>query len=76
MRRYNILSTPVIKTASLSKDALKRLTWIDWYFSHEKNAELTCRHFGIAKSVFYRWFNEVPVVLLLLVVILVVVKPF
>lgn len=25
---------------------------------------------------FYRWFNEVPVVLLLLIVILVVVKPF
>ena len=26
--------------------------------------------------VWYRWFNEVPVILLLLVVILVVVKPF
>ena len=27
-------------------------------------------------QVWYRWFNEVPVILLLLVVILVVVKPF
>lgn len=31
---------------------------MDWYFSHEKNAELTCRHFGISKSVFYRWLNR------------------
>jgi putative membrane protein len=26
--------------------------------------------------VFYRWFNEVPVVLLLVIVALVIVKPF
>ena len=58
MRHYNILSNPVIETASLSKDALKRLTWFDWYFTHGKNAELTCRHFGISKSVFYRWLNR------------------
>jgi len=42
----------------LSKDALLRLIWIDWYFLHGKNAELTCRHFGISKSVFYRWKNR------------------
>ena len=58
MRHYNILSTTQIKNSSLSKDALQRLTWIDWYYSHGKNAELTCRHFGISKSVFYRWFNR------------------
>lgn len=58
MRHYNILPTPVIQAASLSKEALKRLTWIDWYFAHGKNAELTCRHFGISKSVFYRWKNR------------------
>ncbi len=58
MRHYNILSSPVIQAASLSKDALKRLTWFDWYFTHGKNAESTCRHFGISKSVFYRWFNR------------------
>lgn len=28
---------------------------MDWYRSHGKNAEATCRHFGISKSVFYRW---------------------
>lgn len=58
MRHYSILPMPVIQTAGLSKDALKRLSWIDWYFTHGKNAELTCRHFGISKSVFYRWFNR------------------
>jgi transposase InsO family protein len=58
MRHYNILSTIQIKNASLSKDALKRLTWIDWYYFHGKNAELTCRHFGISKSLFYRWKNR------------------
>ncbi|MDP2586003.1 MAG: integrase core domain-containing protein [Candidatus Levybacteria bacterium] len=58
MRHYNILPTAQIKTASLSKDALRRLAWIDWYFSNEKNAELTCRHFGISKSLFYRWKNR------------------
>lgn len=58
MRAFNILPVPVIQAASLSKDALKRLTWIDWYFSHAKNAERTCRHFNISKSVFYRWLNR------------------
>ncbi|MBI4080518.1 MAG: transposase [Candidatus Levybacteria bacterium] len=58
MRAFRILPTPVIQAASLSPEALKRFSWIDWYFSHGKNAELTCRHFGIAKSVFYRWFNR------------------
>ncbi len=58
MRHYNILPVPVIQAASLSKDALRRLTWIDWYFTHGKNAESTCRHFGISKSVFYRWKNR------------------
>jgi len=58
MRAFKILPVPVIQAASLSKDALRRLTWFDWYFSHGKNAEGTCRHFGISKSVFYRWFNR------------------
>lgn len=55
MRHYNILPIPVIKNASLSKDGLKRLCWFDWYSSHGKNAELTCRHFGISKDTFYTW---------------------
>lgn len=31
---------------------------MDWYYNHGENAEKTCRHFGIAKSVFYRWKNR------------------
>jgi len=38
----------------LSKNAQIRLQWIDWYYGHNKNARLTCRHFGISPSVFYR----------------------
>lgn len=58
MRHYKILPVPVIQAESLSKDALRRLTWIDWYFFNGSNAELTCRHFGISKSLFYRWKNR------------------
>src|SRR3989344_6078640 len=58
MRHYNILPKDLVRTASLSKDALKRLWWMDWYQTHAKNAEATCRHFGISKSVFYRWKNR------------------
>ena len=58
MRHYNILPVHIIRTASLSKDAHKRLWWMDWYHTHGKNAEGTCRHFGISKSVFYRWKNR------------------
>ncbi len=55
MRAYKIIPLPVIQAAELSKPALQRLLWFDWYLSHGKNAEGTCRHFGISKSVFYRW---------------------
>ena len=58
MRHYNILPVNIVRTAQLSKDALKRLWWMDWYITHGKNAEATCRHFGISKSVFYRWKNK------------------
>lgn len=58
MRAYNILPVREIKTAKLSPDAKKRLWWLDWYHSHRQNAEATCRHFGISKSVFYRWRNR------------------
>ncbi|MDO8570548.1 MAG: DDE-type integrase/transposase/recombinase [Candidatus Daviesbacteria bacterium] len=56
MRAYKILPVEIkVKDFRLSKTALKRLEWMDWYFSHGKNAEATCRHFSISKSVFYRW---------------------
>ncbi len=56
MRAYKILPVTVkAKDFNLSRDALRRLAWMDWYFTHGKNAEGTCRHFNISKSVFYRW---------------------
>ena len=42
----------------LSKEAKKRLKWMDWYESHGSNARLTCRHFGLSPDVFYRWKNR------------------
>lgn len=58
MRHYKLVTWEQLRGASLSREALKRLQWMDWYFSHKKNAEATCRHFGLSKSVFYRWFNR------------------
>jgi putative transposase len=39
----------------LSKQARQRLKWFDYYYSHNNNARLTCRHFGIGPQTFYRW---------------------
>lgn len=39
----------------LSKEAKRRLAWIDFYRTHGNNGALTCRHFAIARSTFYRW---------------------
>ena len=39
----------------LSKQARQRLKWFDYYRSHNHNARLTCRYFGISPQTFYRW---------------------
>ncbi len=39
----------------LTREAVKRLKWFDWYESHACNARLTCRYFGISPQTFYRW---------------------
>lgn len=39
----------------LSRDAKKRLAWMDHYATHGQNASLTCRYFGISRQTFYRW---------------------
>jgi transposase InsO family protein len=41
--------------AELSKDARRRLQWMDYYEGHGRNAALTCRYFGISRQTFYRW---------------------
>lgn len=39
----------------LSRDAKRRLQWMDFYYLHGRNARLTCRHFCISPQTFYRW---------------------
>ncbi len=39
----------------LSKEAKKRLAWMDHYRASGENAALTCRHFGISRQCFYEW---------------------
>jgi putative transposase len=45
----------VHRTITLSKAARQKLQWMDFYESHNHNARLTCRHYGISPDVFYRW---------------------
>ena len=45
-------------TISLSKEAKLRLGWIEFYYSHNNNARLTCRHFGIVHKTFYLYLNR------------------
>jgi transposase InsO family protein len=47
---------PVAK--HLSKEAKLRLSWIDYYHTHSNNAALTCRHFGLTRSCFYKWLQR------------------
>ncbi len=42
----------------LSREALVRLRWIDFYLTRRRNAALTCRHFGISRQTFYRWWRR------------------
>jgi transposase InsO family protein len=42
----------------LSKEARRRLAWMDFYRACGGNAALTCRHFAIARSTFYRWHSR------------------
>ncbi len=62
MRAYKILPINIkVKDFNLSKDALKRLEWMDWYFGHGENARAVCRHFSISPDTFYLWkrrFNK------------------
>jgi len=39
----------------VSKAAMQRVKWMDYYAAHRNNAALTCRYFGISRQTFYRW---------------------
>lgn len=42
----------------LSAGAMQRLKWFLYALEHENNVSLTCRHFGIARSTFLRWWKR------------------
>lgn len=42
----------------ISKAARSRLEWIIYYQACGGNVSLTCRHFGIARKTFYKWWRE------------------
>lgn len=46
-----------IYSVKLSKQAKHRLKIIDYYL-RTNNVSLTCRHFGICRSYFYKWFSR------------------
>ena len=42
----------------LSKAAQGRLQWMLFYYFNGRNAARTCRHFGISRQTFYRWWRR------------------
>ena len=47
-----------IHDVRLSKQAKHRLDIIEHYLNNTKNASLTCRHYAIARSYFYKWYKR------------------
>ncbi len=48
----------ISKLLKLSSTAKLRLEWFIFYYTRaNRNASLVCRHFGIARKTFYKWFN-------------------
>ncbi len=47
-------ATSLTSLPTLSKEAKRRLAWMD-YYRKCGNAAKTCRHFGIARETFYEW---------------------
>lgn len=48
----------VAEILKVSRTARQRLTWIIFYQQEGGNAARTCRHFGIARKTFYKWYRE------------------
>ncbi len=51
----NMLRVAKNPPPDLSREAKKRLKWFEYYEGNDRNASLTCRHFGISRPTFYRW---------------------
>src|ERR1700690_2781416 len=42
----------------LSREAQLRLKWMSHYLRQGRNASFACRHFGISRQSFYRWWRR------------------
>src|SRR3970282_1623346 len=42
-------------TTELSREARRRLKWMDYYEGNGRTARLPCGHFDISPQAFYRW---------------------
>jgi len=42
----------------VSRSAQTRLHWMLFYLFNARNAALSCRHFGISRQTFYRWWRR------------------
>jgi len=51
-------SVSSVHPLELSKKAKHRLGIITWHKEHGLNAALTCRHYGISRDTFYRWWRR------------------
>jgi transposase InsO family protein len=47
----------ISQMVGLSPDAKRRLDWM-LHYAKRQNVSLTCRHFGIARKVFYKWLHR------------------
>lgn len=47
-----------IRPVNLSKRAKFRLNVIEHYLNKTRNVSLTCRHFAITRSYFYKWYTR------------------
>jgi putative transposase len=45
----------IAELLKLSRAGRGRLEWIIYWDSHQKDASLTARHFGISRKTFYKW---------------------
>ena len=47
-----------LRPVTLSKQARHRLAVIEHYLHTTRNVSLTCRHYAIARSYFYKWYRR------------------
>jgi len=48
----------LLRLTTVSQEAKLRLRWIDHYQQHSNSVTVTSRHFGITRSLFYKWYGR------------------